>query len=708
MKNLSIAVKIWMSIIFVIGGYIATVLLAFFITQSTSRVITYIDEEARPFSEECTQLLYDFFSINSAYETAALIGEMNYFEDAGRLRKKIETLLYRMKDLEGLPSDLLAETTALDEALSILLSDQYATYMELAQLADSPSDELLLRLAGVNDRKQAMEERLLSQRENAKEHLRKEVHRLQAATTLKSRIDIIVFVIVMLISLPLITLAINTYTLNPLRSLIRFVRGEITMIPENLPKDEIGELAQSFLEFTHTQQENTTRLENEVEARTQAEQNLMAHQENLENIIEERTHSIHEANLQLESRKEELQKSEIRFRTVFSSMHEGLCLHDAIRDGVGEVADYRLILANPAFETITGISCGKAIDAIASELYQTQPAPFLDVYAKVLNTGEPVVFECYLEGQRKHLLVSASKSSANQFVTIFSDISEQKKIEGELQQAQKLESVGQLAAGIAHEINTPIQFVGDNIQFMKSAFEDLLGLQDSTVALIEQAKTCGLNPELIKQVENERDEADIDYLIDEIPRAVEQSLEGVQRVTTIVLAMKEFAHPGSKEMQFINLNKAIDTTIVVARNEWKYAAELKTDFCDTLPAVPCLPGEINQVVLNLIVNARDAIVDRVGSEERLGLITISTSHTESMVRVEVTDNGGGIPKHVQERIFDPFFTTKEVGRGSGQGLAIARGVIVNKHQGELSFITEEGVGTTFVILLPLNAPPKAA
>lgn len=708
MKNLSIAVKIWTSILFLIVGYLMTVGLAFFLTQSTARIIDHIDGEARPFSEECTQLLYDFFSINSAYETAALIGELDYFDKADVLRNKIKQLLRRMRNLEGLPPELLQEAEVIHDALFDLLEVQHVTYIELAKLKGMPSDNLLQRLAGLNQRKDAMEERLLIQQRNGKEHLRNEVHMLQTATTLKSRIDIIVFVIVMLITLPLIRLAVHTYTLNPLRILLQFVRGEITTIPDNLPKDEIGELAQSFLEFTSAQQKNTTQLENEVEARTLAEEKLIAHQENLENIIEERTHSIKEANLQLESRKEELQKSEIRFRTVFSSMHEGLCLHDAIRDSSGEITDYRILLANPAFETITGIACTKAMNAIASELHGEQPPPFLDIYAKVVNTGEPIIFEYYLQDQHKHLLVSASKSSENQFVTIYRDISKQKKIEGELRQAQKLESVGQLAAGIAHEINTPIQFIGDNIQFMKSAFEDLLKLQSGTVNFIEQARSSGVDPEFIKQIEKDREEADLEYLTEEVPSAIEQSLDGVVRVSTIVLAMKEFSHPGSKEKQQINLNKAIETTIIVARNEWKYVAEVKTDLCKTLPAIPCLPGEFNQVILNLIVNARDAIEDKGGTSDKLGQISISTSYTDTMARVEVSDTGGGIPKRVQERIFDPFFTTKDVGRGSGQGLAIAHGVIVEKHGGELSFITEEGVGTTFIIMLPINAPVEAS
>jgi PAS domain S-box-containing protein len=277
----------------------------------------------------------------------------------------------------------------------------------------------------------------------------------------------------------------------------------------------------------------------------------------------------------------------------------------------------------------------------------------------------------------------------------------QTRLEAELLHAQKLESVGQLASGIAHEINTPTQFVGDNIRFMQDAIADLFKLQKEQENLLKAARKSNIDPAITARVEQALEEADVDYLCEELPNAIEQSLEGISRVATIVRAMKNFAHPGKTEKAPADLNDAIRTTTTVAHNKWKYVAELELNLDENLPSVPCLVSEFNQVVLNLIVNASDAIGDRFAGKDQLGKIIISTSYNADHARVEVHDNGGGIPEKIRPRIFDPFFTTKEVGKGSGQGLAIAHSVIVTKHQGKLHVETEEGESTSFVIQLPL-------
>jgi signal transduction histidine kinase len=195
----------------------------------------------------------------------------------------------------------------------------------------------------------------------------------------------------------------------------------------------------------------------------------------------------------------------------------------------------------------------------------------------------------------------------------------------------------------------------------------------------------------------------VHYLKEEIPNAVHEALDGVARVSKIVRAMKEFSHPSSSDMIPVDINKAIETTLAVARNEWRYVAEIKTDLDPTLPLVPCMAGEINQVLLNLIINAAHTIKDVVGGDEsEKGLITIRTSHMNNHLELRIGDTGTGIPKDIRDRIFEPFFTTKEVGKGSGQGLAMAHHMIVKKHQGELTFETEEEKGTTFIVRLPIS------
>jgi len=289
------------------------------------------------------------------------------------------------------------------------------------------------------------------------------------------------------------------------------------------------------------------------------------------------------------------------------------------------------------------------------------------------------------------------------FILVGADITEHRVMEAQLLQAQKLESVGQLAAGIAHEINTPIQFVGDNIQFLHEAFADLMRLLEAYKKLYDKQGNCeGLAPRL--QEARELEEAiDLPFLAKEVPKAIEQSMEGVRRVAKIVGAMKEFSYPDVEEKTPIDLNHAIENTVIVAKNEWKYVAELITDLDPNLPPVPCLPGEFNQVILNLIINAAHAISDVVKEQEgKKGKITITTRRIEDWVEIRVSDTGTGIPEEIRDRIFDPFFTTKEVGKGTGQGLAIARSMLVNKHKGSIEFETEVGKGTTFIVRLPLK------
>ena len=288
------------------------------------------------------------------------------------------------------------------------------------------------------------------------------------------------------------------------------------------------------------------------------------------------------------------------------------------------------------------------------------------------------------------------------YILLAVDVTQRRELETQLRQAQKLESIGQLAAGIAHEINTPTQYIGDNLRFLQDSFRELGTLLDAHGQLLAAAKSGGPTPEDIAVAEEAAQMADVEYLRGEIPRAIGESLSGVERVATIVRAMKDFSHPGSEDKTPVDLNRAIESTITVARNEWKYIAELETDFDPGLPPVPCLPGEFNQAVLNLLVNAAHAIAAKFGDGSGgKGLITVKTRRDGDWADLRICDSGTGIPEAARGRIFEPFFTTKEVGKGTGQGLAIARSVVVDKHGGTIAFETESGKGTTFIVRLPL-------
>jgi len=305
-----------------------------------------------------------------------------------------------------------------------------------------------------------------------------------------------------------------------------------------------------------------------------------------------------------------------------------------------------------------------------------------------------------LEAQAEKL--RSKNARLEQEIEVRREIEEQRdRMELDLLHAQKMESIGQMAAGIAHEINTPIQYVGDNIGFLAETFDELIVALRQIMEIAADAEgEAGARRERVDAVEKE---ADFDYILTEIPSALEQSRDGVRRVAEIVCAMKEFAHPGRQELSVVDINRGIESTLTVARNEYKYVARVETDLDPELPQISCLPGEINQVILNIVTNAAHAIEqNREPDAEELGTIRVQTRRVEDDVEIRISDTGGGIPEEVRDRIFDPFFTTKDVGKGTGQGLAIAHDVIHNKHGGSLTFETELGRGTTFIIRLPMT------
>lgn len=282
------------------------------------------------------------------------------------------------------------------------------------------------------------------------------------------------------------------------------------------------------------------------------------------------------------------------------------------------------------------------------------------------------------------------------------DITDRKAREDQFHQESKLESLGRLSAGLAHEINSPIQFVGDNARFLAEAYQDLIrivlfyrGLLDSTDPMSWDERRARM------RVAEEGIE--FDYLQTDIPSAVEQTLHGIERVATIVRAMKTFSHPGNQEQVPADLNEALAATVTVTRHQVNSVADLHLDLAD-LPPVRCNIADLNQVFLNLIVNAADAIAD-TGEP---GTIGVTTALDGDHVTIAISDTGGGIPDDVMSKIFDPFFTTKDVGRGSGQGLPLARAVVHEGHAGTLTVDTTIGSGTTFTIRLPIDGNPVAA
>jgi PAS domain S-box-containing protein len=389
-------------------------------------------------------------------------------------------------------------------------------------------------------------------------------------------------------------------------------------------------------------------------------------------------------------------------------------LLEFIEDGYFEVdLKGNLTFFNESLQNILGYS--------ADELMLMNQRQYMDeangdkswkTLHEIYITGEPVKDAEWKvvrkDGNERHLEVSVSQMKSTEgtpvgYRGLARDVTERKIMESQILESQKLESIGQLAAGIAHEINTPMQYISDNIYFIENSFDDIESLLDKFEKLFKAVKMGKIKSGLLLELESSIEELEMAYLREEIPVAIKQTLEGVARVSKIVKAMKEFSHPGTDEMTLIDINRAIQSTITVARNEWKYSCQVDTDLDISLPCVPCLPAEFNQAILNIIINAVHAIDDVVGRNSSVkGRIKVITCNYKEWAEIRISDTGPGIPKDIQSKIFNPFFTTKEVGRGTGQGLHIVHAIIVNKHGGTIRFESEIGKGTTFIIRLPIK------
>jgi PAS domain S-box-containing protein len=371
--------------------------------------------------------------------------------------------------------------------------------------------------------------------------------------------------------------------------------------------------------------------------------------------------------------------------------------------------DMKIKHVNPSWKRTLGYDDGELIEReFLSLVHPDEVERTRSEAGRVSSDGSTFDFEVRCRSRdatwRNLSWMVTSDSTRGLFYAVARDVTRANEIQRELAQAQKLEAVGQLASGVAHEINTPMQFIGDNVRFALDSFGDLVKLMNETRAVV---LSPGVPREAQDRLTKLSRDLDLDYLVDEIPRALTESKDGVRRVAELVKALKEFAHPDTSALEAADVNLTISRALILSRGVTKHVARVESQLGD-LPLIPCQPGLLGQVFLNLVVNAAHAIEDKwkKTGDTQPGLITVTSALVGERVVVKIGDSGCGIPQAVRERIFEPFFTTKEVGRGSGQGLPLVRSVIVERHGGEVGFETEVGVGTTFIISLPIARPKQ--
>ncbi len=696
-----IVAKIWIGFSLLIAGYLMTMALTEVNSRRGERFLRAIETSAFPCANAAQGAITVFKQQLTSCQDAVVFGDTGGVERAHFLLGELSAHLRVISSDLQVVASRRDTAELLEQRIRAFFAEGIPTYTRLAGSDTAP--DLRDHAAHLKARSEQLTHDLDGLRDDLRRDLKVAVDARSHESSQNRLIDEVVFASVLfgaaaLIATVILNLSRRLALLNGASA--RLTSGDyLTAVVDRTP-DEVGQLGQGF---------EAMRIA--IHTRNQELQTFNA---SLDGLVHARTRELEERNGELSTQIAERQRAERSLQLVEAAIVQ-------IDEGVAITAAEELPTSppeylNPGFFRTLRRDPGTPISGglLAVFTRDQVPAPFHRAWSAAL-AGTSQTFEVALtrgdgsdgviEWHVAPLRDAAGRVSS--VVSILRDLTERKREDAQRQQGQKMESIGQLAAGVAHEINTPIQFIGDNLRFLGDSFGDLGSILDAHAQLLAAVRSGAPAEGFVIASDAAAKRADICYLTEEIPKAIVQSLEGVTRVAEIVRAMKEFSHPDQGEKKPTDLNKAITTTLTVARNEYKYVAELVTDLAPDLPSVPCIVGEFNQVVLNLIVNAAHAIADVIAIQGGQGRLTVSTRQAGDQVEIRIGDSGTGIPEAARDKIFDPFFTTKAVGKGTGQGLYIAHTVVAKKHGGTLTFETELGKGTTFLIRLPLEARTQA-
>ncbi len=742
MIHLKIAAKVWLSIGIFLLGFVFLIALEQVQGRNTENRLRTAAEALFPAALLSQRAEAAFGNAVKGYRDAVVVQEATGLDSAARDGKQAVERLRSLAAIRGLAGKRRTEAAQLAARVERFLADAESAYAPLVTASHEVSPETQKQMAELASRTQAMGVLLQRTREQFADDVKDQLTVLQERSARVRWLGLLAFATSLLISAALVNLTIRRFITGPLLGAeleLAHERDLLCILLDNIPdciyfKDARSRFirinkAQGLLLGTADESAANGRTDFDFFPLASARQYYRDEQEIVRSgqaVISKIEHvrgsggprwltstkvpvkdesgvvqgivGVSRDITEWKEAVEALRSSDTSFRMLFAAIPHAVWVYDR--------ETLRFLEVNQAALRHYGYSVEEFHQFRMTEIHPPAEAERL---RKAMAANPAQVPHGAWQHQAKDGRIVDVEVTAQGFdfqgraavLVVAQDVTERKRLEVELHQAQRLESVGHLAAGIAHEINTLIQYVCDNLRFLREAYLARQPLLQDYERLRLAAEAGSLPPSLLTDLHLALEGSDAEYYAMEIPKAIEQSLDGGERVAAIVLAMKEFAHPGQKQKAAADLNRALTNALVVARNEYKYVADAETDFGD-LPPVVCNIAELNQVFLNLLINAAHAIGEVTRETPGKGKIVVKTRLAGDRATIYISDTGCGIPAAIRARIFDPFFTTKAVGRGTGQGLAIARSIVVERHAGSITFEPNEPQGTTFVVSIPVE------